>query len=98
MGVQRKTYSAAFKAKVALQAIKGQQTVNEIAAEHSLHPNLVTGWKKHLLDGAAQVFDSTQNQPEIDTDAITAPLYQQIGQLKVELDWVKKKYDAAHRR
>jgi transposase-like protein len=74
MARQRNHYTADFKAKVALAAIKGQQTVNEIAATSSVHPNQVLQWKK-------------QAQAE---EALQARLYQQIGQLKVELDGLKK--------
>jgi len=87
----RKQYSADTKAKIALAAIKGQQTINEIAGDFGVHPTQVAQWKKHLLDEAPQVFASMRARQSDDTEALTARLYQEIGQLKVELDWLKKK-------
>jgi putative transposase len=87
----RKHYSADQKAKIALTAIKGQQTVNEIASDFSVHPSQVAQWKKQLLADAPQVFASTRSSAVEDTEALYARLYQEIGQLKVELDWLKKK-------
>ena len=87
----RKHYSADQKAKIALTAIKGQQTVNEIASDFGVHPSQVAQWKKHLLSEAPQVFASARTTTSEDTEALQARLYQEIGQLKVELDWLKKK-------
>jgi putative transposase len=91
MPVKRKQYSADQKAKIALTAIKGQQTVNEIAGDFSVHPTQVAQWKKQLLDEAAQVFASGRDRKAEDADVLSARLYQEIGQLKMELDWLKKK-------
>lgn len=93
MMTTRKSYNAALKAKVALEAIKGQHTVNEIASTFSVHPNLVGKWKKQALEQLPELFrDQRHHQAEADADAeLQARLYQQIGQLKVELDWLKKK-------
>jgi transposase-like protein len=91
MSKQRKHYSAELKAKVALEAIKGQQTINEIAARYSLHPNLVTNWKKLALDQLSDLFSDRRSRAARDDEELKAQLYQQIGQLKVELDWLKKK-------
>jgi len=82
----RKHYSAEQKAKIALTAIKGQQTVNEIASDFGVHPTQVAQWTKQLLAEAPQVFASTRANQAEDTDALQARLYQEIGQLKVELD------------
>ena len=90
MAGKRKSHSAAFKAQVALAAIKGDQTINQVASKHDIHPTLIHAWKKQLLAGAEGVFASgakTTGPPE----EKTAELYEQIGRLKVELDWVKKK-------
>ena len=87
----RKQYSAEQKAKIALTAIKGQQTVNEIASDFGVHPSQVAQWKRQLLADAPQVFASTRAHQAEDADALHARLYQEIGQLKVELDWLKKK-------
>jgi putative transposase len=91
MPVRRKQYSADQKAKIALTAIKGQQTVNEIAGDFGVHPTQVAQWKKQLLTEAPQVFASGRDRKAEDTDALSARLYQEIGQLKMELDWLKKK-------
>lgn len=91
MAKQRKHYSSDFKAKVALAAIKSQQTVNEIAALYSVHPNQVLQWKKQALEALPDTFSSKRARAAQDEDALRAQLYQQIGQLKVEVDWLKKK-------
>ena len=89
--MQRKKHSAEFKAKVALEAAKGLKTINEIASESEVHPTQVTLWKKQLLEKMPTLFASSRGQKEKTQAELTAVLYQQIGQLKVELDWVKKK-------
>ena len=91
MTKQRNHYSADFKAKVAIAAIKGQQTVNEIASIYGVHPNQVMQWKKQLLDAVPDVFSVRRARAAQDAEEVKAQLYQQIGQLKVELDWLKKK-------
>lgn len=91
MKTQRKRHSADFKAKVALEAIKGQKTINEIAAKYQVHPNLVTQWKKLVLESLPQIFSDPTRRPDRQREELEANLYQQIGQLKVELDWLKKK-------
>ncbi len=91
--MQRKNHDAAFKAKAALELVKGLRTVNEIASEHGLHPNLLTRWKKQLLEGLPEIFSSSTNvqRKEKEYEELIARLYQKIGQLEVELDWLKKK-------
>ena len=91
MPKQRNHYSADFKAKVALEAIKGQYTVNEIASRFSVHPNLVTQWKKQALAQLPDLFSDRRSRSARDEHQLKERLYQQIGQLKVELDWLKKK-------
>ena len=91
MTTQRKTYSAELKAKIALEAIKGQRTVNEIASQYGVHPNQVTNWKKQVVEELPQLFSTARHRAAQEEEAIKAQLYQQIGQLKVELDWLKKK-------
>jgi putative transposase len=89
MAGKRKSHSAAFKAQVALAALKGDKTVNEVAAQFGVHPTLIHDWKKKLLAGTEAVCASgakTTGPPEDKT----AELFDQIGRLKVELDWVKK--------
>ena len=88
---QRKNYRADFKAKVAIAAIKGDKTVNEIASTYGVHPNQVTAWKKQALGIIPDAFSARLARQADDDENLKARLYQEIGQLKVELDWLKKK-------
>jgi transposase-like protein len=88
---KRRNHSAAFKAKVALAAAKGDKTIAELASEYEVHPNQITQWKKQLLGSLPEIFSRRRRNEQQDQEALTAQLYQQIGQLKVELDWLKKK-------
>ena len=88
---QRKSYTAAFKVKIALEAIKGQRTINEIATHYGVHPKQVTQWKKQAIESLPDVFSTRREHDAQGEEALRAELYQQIGQLKVELDWLKKK-------
>ena len=88
---QRRQYSADWKAKVALEAIKGQRAVQEIASHYEVHPTLVTHWKKQLLEGAAEIFSNGKRAAADAEEELKAELYQQIGKLQVEVDWLKKK-------
>jgi putative transposase len=90
----RKRYSAEFKAKVALEAIKEQKTLSELAQQYSLHPNQIVQWKKQLLAGSVDVFSNSSKIRRSKQKTLEAQLYQQIGQLKVELDWLKKKFQS----
>ena len=86
-----KQHTAAFKAQVALAALKGDRTVNELAGQFGVHPTLIHTWKKQLLQGAEAVFASGVRADAGDAEARQAELYEQIGRLKMELEWVKKK-------
>jgi transposase-like protein len=88
---RRKNHPASLKAQVALAAVRGDRTVNELAAQFGVHPTLIHDWKKRLLAGAATIFEGGAKAPTADGEAKQAELYEQIGRLKVELDWVKKK-------
>jgi transposase-like protein len=85
----RKQHSPAFKAKVALEALKGEQTIAEIAGRHQIHPNLVSKWKKALQDEAASIFSEGHTRKQQQDENLVAQLYQQIGQLKVEKDFLE---------
>ena len=87
---KRKSHSAAFKAQVALAAVRGDRTVTELAAQFGVHPTLIHGWKQQLQAGAEAVF-ATGAKAVGPREDKSAELYEQIGRLKVELDWVKKK-------
>jgi putative transposase len=88
---QRKSYTAAFKVKIALEAIKGQRTINEIATHYGVHPNMVTLWKKQAIESLPDVFSTRRERDAQEEETLKAELYRQIGQLKVEIDWLKKK-------
>ncbi len=92
MSRKRRNFSPSFKAKVALESVQGLRTISELAQKHKLHPTQINLWKKQLLDGAESVFEQgkavtkgTTDEPE------AAELYEQIGRLKVQLEWLKKK-------
>jgi transposase len=88
---KRKQHTAAFKAQVALAAVRGDKTVNELASQYGVHPTLIHGWKKQLLAGAEQVFGNGSRAATADAEAQKAELFEQIGRLKMELEWLKKK-------
>jgi putative transposase len=91
MTAKRKQHTAAFKAQVALAALKGDRTVNELASHYGVHPTLIHGWRKQLLDGAELVFINGRQMATTDAEAQKAELFEQIGRLKMELEWLKKK-------
>jgi putative transposase len=92
MARTRRRFDGKFKAKVALEAIRELKTISEIAQQFKVHPNQVTMWKKQLLGGAEQVFESGSVSSKKGSDEPeSAELFEQIGRLKVELEWLKKK-------
>jgi transposase-like protein len=91
MAGKRKQHTAALKAQVALAALKGDRTVNELAGHFGVHPTLIHAWKKQLLAGAQTVFANGSKTDTTGTEARQAELYEQIGRLKMELEWLKKK-------
>jgi transposase-like protein len=90
MGTVRKRHGAKLKCDVALEAIKGGKTVNEIAMNYKVHPVQVSQWKKHMQEALLEAFSPKKQQGEA-SGAIVPQLYEEIGRLKFELDWLKKK-------
>ncbi len=89
---KRKLFTSAEKAKVALAAVKGMKTINEIAQEHGVHPTQVSQWKKELLDNVGSLFEGKRGpKPAVNAQNDPDRLYAKIGQLNMELDWLKKK-------
>lgn len=91
MAKRRRQFTGTFKAKVALEAIKGQRTVQELAAGYGVHPNQITNWKKQLIEAAADVFSGARERRDLAAETEKDELYRQIGKLQVQLDWLQKK-------
>ena len=92
MNKSPRVHSASFKAQVALAALKGDRTLSEIAAQHQVHVKLVQAWKKQMLEQAATVFASNVKPVSVkESESKQAELFEQIGRLKMELEWLKKK-------
>lgn len=89
--MKRRKFSAKFKTKVAIEAIRGLKTLNEISSDYEVHPNQVSKWKKQLLTQAPQIFTNRKSRDSNKEDKKIEKLYQEIGQLQVELNWLKKK-------
>ena len=87
----RKSYDSRLKVQVALEALKNQRTIAQIASEYGVHPNMVTQWKQRLLNELPDIFNNKHQKNKQDNETLKAELYRQIGQLTVELDWLKKK-------
>jgi len=90
MSRKRKQYSSEFKAKVALAALKDEETVAQLAAHFEIHPTMIHTWKRNLLEGAANIFDKG-NKRDKDSEAKVDELYRHIGKLKVERDFLSRK-------
>lgn len=86
-----KRLSSDLEARAALEAAKGHTTTSEIAEEYQVHPAQISQWKRQLLDRLSDLFESGKGRKEPTTEELTAPLYEEIGRLKIELDFVKKK-------
>ena len=90
MKKRRNHYSGRRKFQVALEAIRGDKTINQVASEHGLHPNQVSQWKRQLLEEGAGVFGENTARQQREQETREAELYEQIGRLKMELEWLKK--------
>jgi len=88
---KRRQYSNDFKFKIALEAVKGEKTASQIASEHNLHPTQIGTWKKQLLQQGSTVFTRPNDRQQREQQDREAELYEQIGRLKMELEWLKKK-------
>jgi transposase-like protein len=93
MGTVRRRHSSEFKARVALEAVKGQKTLNELATEFGVHPVQIAQWKRQLVEASPATFESggSGSRKQQAQEQLIEQLYQQIGQLKVEVDWLRKK-------
>ena len=90
MSNKRKQYKPQFKARIALEAVRGHKTVPELSSQHNIHPSMINNWKRQLVDGASELFEAgrKQAQEKQDHQAQIDELYRQIGQLKVERDFL----------
>jgi len=91
MSNSRRRFTAEFKFKVALEAAKGLKTLNELASEHGVHSNQISEWKRALLENGPTVFSNADARKQQQQEVLQAELYEQIGRLKMELEWLKKK-------
>ena len=88
---KRRAFSDKFKAKVAIEAVKGIKTLSELATEYKVHPNQISTWKKQLLMNAEELFASGKKRKAKTEEELTAPLYEEIGRLKMDIKWLEKK-------
>jgi putative transposase len=89
--MKRRRFTAEFKARVAREALKEYKTIAELASQFDVHPNQISQWKKQLLDALPDVFSRRRKRDRKEREELTDRLYRQVGQLQVELDWLKKK-------
>lgn len=90
MGKMRKTYSASDKAKIALQALKGDMTLNQLTAKYQVHSTQINARKKRLKERVAEIFKDQQSKEDYGKEALVEELYKKVGQLQLEVDWLKK--------
>ncbi len=91
MSQKRRQHSAEYKFRIALEAARGEKTVSQIASEHNIHPNQVGQWKRRLLESGPEVFSKKPAREKREQEAHEAELYEQIGRLRMELEWLKKR-------
>ncbi len=88
---KRRTFSAEFKSRIALEAVKGEKTLAQLATEFEVHPNQITQWKRQLVESLPEVFGKRRERETQDQEELLQKLYQEIGKLKIERDWLEKK-------
>jgi len=91
MAIMRRKHDSSFKAKVALEAVKGEKTLAQLSSEFKVHPNQISKWRRHLLECLPGLFYDRRKRVDRDREELKSELYRQIDQLKVELEWLKKK-------
>jgi transposase-like protein len=91
MSRKRKIHTPEFKSKVSVEAIKGMKTASELASQYQVHPVQISTWKKQAIESLPEAFKRGKSAKPLTEQELTAPLYEEIGRLKMELDWVKKK-------
>ena len=91
MSTKRIRHTASFKFQIALEAIQSDKTINQLASDHQLHPGQISQWKKQLLEQGSDIFAATPTKHQREQNDRESSLYEQIGRLKMELDWLKKK-------
>jgi len=93
MGSSRKKYEAKFKAKLALEAVRQEKTIAQLSGEYGVHSNQIAKWKRQLIEELPGIFSGRRKKADREAEELQAELFRQIGQLKVELDWLKKKHN-----
>ena len=88
----RRTYNGNFKSKIALEAVREEKTLSELSGQYEVHPNQISNRKRHLIKHAGELFEDKRRKGEKEKDELIEELYKQVGQQKVELDWLKKKF------
>ncbi len=91
MRKERRTLTGTFKAKVALEALQEKKTIAQLAAEYDLHSNQISAWKKQLLESSSNIFEQPHEAKDDSAEKLQEELYKQIGQLRIENEWLKKK-------
>jgi transposase-like protein len=91
MGQKRKRHTEEFKAKVALEAFKGVRSLSELSSAYSVHPIVIAQWKRRLVERASEIFNRANGKAGKTEEELTSPLYEVIGRLKMEIEWLKKK-------
>ncbi len=89
--MKRRQYDGAFKARIVLEALRERKTIAELASHYKVHPTVIAKWKKHAVSGLPELFSDRRDHEQQDQQALQEELYRQIGQLTMELDWLKKK-------